>query len=323
MHNFAIKGDVTRNEDIQKILEEFGGVNHHCYSCDCDTNIYYIDPNTRFINFMGTSYMNKDLFMVFSLEEFEQLCKFKRGDKVYINKYSGVYKISGFQWDGFKEDIKFFVLLCEENGCNGGGWYFSDELKPYREEYCEETQSAISTEEIAISSEELEKVVGFSGFAQTIEKPKNNKIIFDTLAPDETELILGEKFELIEVDGVYKVIRKKPKYPTTINEVKDFDAGLPSLEILKNFRLLIKARNAWWKIYREDTGDKGGGNDSDNYWEPPKNSIVYNIVNCDGKIRKQESVGYSHILEFPTIEMRDNFFIYFKDLIYICRFFIY
>lgn len=47
------------------------------------------------------------------------------------------------------------------------------------------------------------------------------KIIWGVDSPDETELVLSDNFEVIQENGVYKVVNKNKRYPKTIDEVDD------------------------------------------------------------------------------------------------------
>ena len=44
---------------------------------------------------------------------------------------------------------------------------------------------------------------------------RNRQIIFSTDAPDKTELVLGDNFEVQIKDNKTYIVRKQPKYPKT------------------------------------------------------------------------------------------------------------
>ena len=55
-------------------------------------------------------------------------------------------------------------------------------------------------------------------------------------------------------------------------------------------------------------------------WEPNKDDIIFGISRIGGLIERFDDVlGNSHILEFPTAEMRDAFKDNFKNEIEICK----
>ena len=137
------------------------------------------------------------------------------------------------------------------------------------------------------------------------------KIIWSVDSPDETELVLGDNFEVIQENGVYKVVNKNKRYPKTIDEVDDIECvERVGLEMLRDFGNLVKARNAYWKIY---------GN-----WKPnwddfsPKFNILVELgeKNCD------TTFAHQSLLVFPTEEIRDLFYNNFKELIEKCKDFI-
>ena len=145
-------------------------------------------------------------------------------------------------------------------------------------------------------------------------KKQERCIIFQSDAPDKTELVLGDEFEVKVEDGKIFVVRKQPSYPKTYEECCKILGLEDSIiegclgyeyKLLNAFQKLLLCRDAYWKI----TGEKNKGN------------IDYVICNIGGKIINTNipNSAYNHILAFPTEEMRDAFYENFKDLIEECK----
>lgn len=107
----------------------------------------------------------------------------------------------------------------------------------------------------------------------------------------------------------------KPQYPKTYVEcakiLERFSAynidGYKN-ELLVKLQELFICRDAYWKI----AGD----------WKPDwldTNTQKYCIYYVGDEIKKQPMLEVHHFLAFPTAEMRDAFFEYFKELIESCK----
>lgn len=172
----------------------------------------------------------------------------------------------------------------------------------------------------------------------------------DKLATEAT--IMGKK--ILPPDGylvgkitrtdngmLVEYVEKKPKYPTTYEECCEVIMGktnfsefslapikysnttkfdnevspdAPHIELFNNLYKLYICRNAYWKIYGEETGLgkpwKPDWNDGDN-----KFVIQY----LDNEVGFWLSRGLNYILAFPTVEMRDAFYENFKKEIEQCK----
>ena len=178
-------------------------------------------------------------------------------------------------------------------------WYFGDEM----------FEDGIYLSEWCCDKNDIQTI--------NITPLKQQKIIWTESAPDITELAIGENFELVTDGGIYKVIKKKPKYPKTYIEcAKILDRFSTTYidgyknALLEKLQELIICRDAYWKIAGEELG-------LGKPWEPDfvqdsvdKYSMLF--ANC---IR----ITNSRILTFPTEEMRDTFYENFKDLIEQCK----
>jgi hypothetical protein len=106
---------------------------------------------------------------------------------------------------------------------------------------------------------------------------------------------------------------KISKYPKTYLECREMlgESAYYGFSIYTTLQNLIICRNAYWKIAGEHMG-------LDKPWEPTTET-VYGISRTANLICQTHRYGNSKILEFPTKEMRDEFYENFKDLIELCK----
>lgn len=140
---------------------------------------------------------------------------------------------------------------------------------------------------------------------------------------DEVEIVLGDKFELVNREGKYYAVKKKDQYPKTFEECCDVlrifytestDVGY-EFKLLRNLRRLLICRDAYWKI----AGKQMGLND---LWKPDwkdnyQKKWTINFYQDEINLTKGPNVHFA--LAFPTQEMRDVFYENFKDLIEKCK----
>ena len=148
---------------------------------------------------------------------------------------------------------------------------------------------------------------------EPMEEKKINQMSLANCDLDEIEIVLGDKFELKIKDGKYYAVRKKPQYPTgyidacgvlgiSVTSQREMDVVVFGDELYALYQLLV-CRNAYWKIAGDWKPD----------WENPvHNKWFYANIN-KGNLRYE-----SHLLVFPTAEIRDAFYENFKDLIEQC-----
>lgn len=149
---------------------------------------------------------------------------------------------------------------------------------------------------------------------ETMEEKKINQMSLANCDLDEVEIVLGDKFKLKIKDGKYYAVRKKPQYPTdyidacsvlgiSVTSQCEMDVVVYGDELYALYQLLV-CRNAYWKIAGDWKPD----------WENPvHNKWFYANIN-KGNLRYE-----SHLLVFPTAEIRDAFYENFKDLIKQCK----
>lgn len=154
-------------------------------------------------------------------------------------------------------------------------------------------------------------------------KEQERRIVFHDDAPDKTELVLGNEFEVKVEDGKTFVVRKDTAYPKTYGECNKilgyihgniffYTGNLESerdeklLNVLGTFRELLICRDAYWKL----AGD----------WKPDHSLTKYIITTTsEGDIFKGVTTMYNYVLAFPSNMMRDAFYTNFKDLIEACK----
>ena len=149
-------------------------------------------------------------------------------------------------------------------------------------------------------------------------KKQERRIIFQSDAPDKTELVLGDDFEIKVENGKTFVVRKEPQYPKTYEECCEVLGKTKAYqsvsgyktEWLEDFQKLLICRDAYWKIEGEQMG-------LGKPWEPDWNNLSTNHEFI--KINKGCFTYLSRVLVFPTKEMRDTFYENFKDLIEACK----
>jgi hypothetical protein len=149
---------------------------------------------------------------------------------------------------------------------------------------------------------------------------------------DRYRIVIDPRFDIEVDEGEYYAVRRKKEYPKTYEEclsVLEIYNGLPDVEIYnakpfecKLFESLIRlkrCRDAYRKIAGEEMG-------LGKPWEPDYDSGVdkFGIVYFDNTIMKTCAIArwerhLNKILEFPTAEMRDEFYENFKKLIEQCK----
>lgn len=123
----------------------------------------------------------------------------------------------------------------------------------------------------------------------------------------------------LQDDGYFSWINKKKEitYPKTYEECSTINGcgnRIP-LKIIGTFTQLINARNAYWRIAgREMNLGESWKPDWTNQ-ELPK----YCIAGIEGKVKTAERYIVHTILAFPTEEMRNTFYEYFKSEIEMCK----
>lgn len=286
MAQLAIKGHKSRGNEVIEILEMLGGKNRYNFKGDED-EWFVLNGN---IQRTDRLFAEKG----FTLEDFLEKYPYKIGDKVLIDDCDSALEVVGMKWD--KDTVKYEVYTNDY-----GYWFSACELQPYKEETMVGKLTCNKTLYLKVSS----------------LKPETGKIVFCAESPHETELVLGDNFEVQVNDGKTYVVKKKKYYPTFKNlgeckEIlgeKDMYQGVSGYKgtLLTNFQRLLIFREAYWKL----AGD----------WEPEFRfgKKKYSIMTKDNKVISATVEETNRILVFPTEEMRDAFYENFKELIEQCK----
>ena len=136
MANLAIKGHATRGKEVIEILEMLGGNRPKPIFDELPTHqIYYIrECDKAIVSATYTTY--KDMFQVYTLEEFLKKYPYKVGDKVTLDNLN--CEVISMSWDDYYNEIDYFV--------KGVDFYkntYVEQLQPYKEQETMEEQIKI------------------------------------------------------------------------------------------------------------------------------------------------------------------------------------
>lgn len=291
MSTLAIEGHTTRGSEVIALLEMLGGKNDYHYVADHPSQYYYI----REVGHISHDFINsRNGFQQFTLEEFEEKFPYKVGDKVNSPCKGCVKTITSMKWDSvlntvsYKLDNKIYTNIDLLKVVN--------DLQPYKE------QETMKNTRVIIND-------------------NGDKVSLVTLTSETTEIEIGDNYEIIQENGKYYAVKKKPKYPKTFIEVLNFWHPDRQIEddyqrcykkdLIEKFQDLLYARDSYWKIAGEEMGlGKPWQPDwKDNYQRK------WSINFYQGEINFTNTTNVHNVLVFPTEEMRDAFYENFKDLI--------
>ena len=285
MAQLVILGHKTRSKEVIEILEMLGGKNSTKLVGSASSCGYYIDSDGNIAyHYYSSSYFNDAI--QFTIEEFFEKFPYKVGDKVHHIIDNENQIITDLVWD--EDEILYKTT-------NNFGYVYVNYLQPHKEETMDRKYDV---EEYLKVWKETEKGL---------------------------EVVVNDRFELKEDNGKFYIIKKQPQYPKTYEEcckvllLKPERAtySVSGLEyerhLIVNLQRLLICRDAYWKIAGEQMG-------LGKPWEPDDCQIVYSIGRDSNRISLcNDMFGGYFILEFPTEEMRDEFYENFKDLIEACK----
>lgn len=173
MSKLAIKGHITRGEEVIEILGMLGGSNAFNHTCDNANALYYIDEIYKNFIICAVAKTGHD-YRIFTLEEFREKFPYKIGDRVRVPEYESEVRISKMYWDG--NEVQYEVVTDEVE------WYSTKELNEFNE-------------------------------PNSNEEKKINQMSLANCDLDEVEIVLGDNFELKIREGKYYAIRKKNSLP--------------------------------------------------------------------------------------------------------------
>lgn len=296
----AIKGHATRGKEVIEILEMFGGVNAHNLYGDENYFYYTIDGDKEIKG--GVYVFGDEELLIFSLEEFLEKYPFKVGDKVIDTEDGCPGIVDEMKWDEDVSDMKYYVRFGFSKNYDFG-WYTNDSIEFYKENKNLEKEQSDHDNSIFIMEHSMWPIVK-DGFL-------------------EYKITDGYEFDRIDNGNIIlKPIKPiKPKYPKTYEECAKVlldrasvrnDLGFKG-ELLVSLQKLLVCRNAYWKIYGDESG-------LGKPWEPEDLRYVYSFFRWDGDITMSNTCyGNNYIFEFPTEEMCNAFYENFKEEIKICK----
>lgn len=298
----AIKGHLSRGDEVIKILEMLGGkISNECEYIDGYDNsyIFFIDTDENF--YIDGLFLcnNEELkkYHIFTLEEFLENFPYKVGDKVQHNGATfrgSVYVIEQMKW----EDNQIKYVICDLYWKNCKSTVASKDLQPYKEETMEERENSV------------------------VVNIENKQLKVNSLRFDKTQLVINDEYELKQERDAYYIVRKKLQYPKTYKESCDI-LGIDTLYndargykdfLMVQFQELIISRDAYWKIIGKQMG-------LDEPWKPDwkDSNFKYCLKKMGDNIEKTSEMTISCILAFPTEEILNIFYNNFKSTIEQCK----
>jgi hypothetical protein len=316
MANLAIKGHATRGKEVIEILEMLGGINELGLEGTEDYTYYYIDDSSN--NIYCVLSVDPNDYNVYTLEEFEKKYPYKVGDEVLVTYFEGVWKIIEILWSESLDIIHYGIsngkskeLVRVEDLKSFNEFRLNDNFKGQNKE--EKTFPPYMDYDVKSNKEQ-----------EDITEPKELLIGFIKDNNGDWVINTHKDYEIKEVDGKFKLVKKQPKYPKTFIEVLNFWHPDRQIEddyqrhykkdLIEKFQDLLYARDAYWKIAGEEMG-------LGKPWKPDWNHNTEKyIISPYQYLYSIDKENYRNtVLAFPTKEMRDAFYNNFKDLIEKCK----
>ena len=303
MAQLVIKGHQTRGKEVIEILKMLGGKTHTTLRGNLTFRAYYIKAD-GFIDYKHHSVFDKDI--MYSLEEFLERFPYKVGDKVWLHyenlNIRTLETIICMHWDNKYNCILYDVATC----CNLKESAFT----PYKEETMEENTDTTLSIDLKLKGEDYsDKRFCYkipNGYE--IDCVKNNEIILKPIK--------------LQYPKTYEECCKRLNILSDGNIVYAGSWAYGGeylekhLDRLRNFQQLLLCRDTYWKV----AGDEMG---LDKLWKPyngQESCKKYVIQTVYGKVTCLDTWCQTrNILEFPTAEIRDNFYENFKELIELCK----
>lgn len=296
MGKLGIRGHFTRGEKVIELLESLGGINENNLIGYNEDVIYVI--NNKRIEIRN----EKEGMIVFTIDEFFEKFPYKVGDKVCYIPLSYNYTIVGMRWSNELNEV--YYKLSDDD--------------------CFELDD-VSVKQLSNCKEERKEIPPYMDYPvrtkETVEIPEKLKPVIDLSQHSKDEYIikLGD-YEIKEVDGILKAVRKKQKYPKTYEECCEvlgitYDLELNTqtvfawnIRLLTYLQQLLICRNAYWKI----ANYKGSEAGTEFCW------LYYNIYDREIKMEKGKP-DCSMFMSFPDEYVADEFVKYFWDLLEKCK----
>jgi hypothetical protein len=289
MAKLAILGHTTRGKEVIEILEMLGGCN--CFNLSGKNGIDIIGYHIGQIipNILPVRWQNKHKYISFTLEEFLEKYPYKVGDKVKVcGDNLGI--IIGMRWES---GYVVYKVKLTKNGYETSKT--SENLQPYKEETMGDRPDLLQQ-----LKEYFENTP-----REVVEKEWHEYDKYNEIGPSVEEYL------------EYVSNIRQPQYPKTYEECAEIllerasvrnDIGYKG-DLLVNLQRLLICRDAYWFIY--------------NNWKPTHKSgcdnTIYTIHRFNEEVIKGATSHRHSLLEFPTEEMRDEFYENFKTLIFACK----
>ena len=296
----AIQGHSTRGKEVISYLKMLGGKNpYNCNGLGTLCAYRIIDGNIQIVTIEDLFKDNE--YTLYSLEGILAKFPYKVGNSARLSRSNIAVLIKEMKW---ANDEIVYKLSCDDSS-----WWSVDNLKPYREETMK---------------------INNVNYCQV---GKITAVCFqDTNYEDKVELQLGNNYEIKEENGKYYAVKKQFKYPKTYEEcykimkihssyelfgqgeINNCTYAQNLLKKINKFQQLLICRDAYWKIAGEQMG-------LGKAWEPDwkDNNDKYFICYLQDALWMSNIKDCNRFLVFPTEEMRDAFYVNFKELIEACK----
>lgn len=280
MANLAIKGHATRGNEVIEILEMLGGKNERRFNGENNCLWHFINKRGEISVFTHVVDLTDNIF--FTLEEFLEKFPYKVGDKVLVLANSNnVFTIKSMTWD--TDQVKYKIKAIDDIE-NEFDW-LADELLYYTEQ----KEEAMKEKRI-----DIPKGYEFAG------------------VDDDRQQVVFTKVEY-HYPQTYNECCKELGHPEVL--LVDRILGYKGI-LLSIFQELLICRDAYWKIAGEQMG-------LGKPWKPDytdKHKYKYSIwIDHDEIMTGGAFTTTQMVFTFPTEEMRDAFYVNFKDLIEGCK----
>ena len=227
--------------------------------------------------------------------------KYKVGDRV---------KVKSLDWYN-KNKNEHGEIIC-------GAQMFVDEMSVH----CGEV---LTIKKIVFDDSYFMKDKGYLWTDEMIEgladEEQDSKLYTEKDWDKEQEIQIADGYEFQDENGntinarKVKIVKKKPKYPTTYEECCEVLNLTPCYNVayeyyrgeeLDALYQLLVCRDAYWKIAG---------------WKPDwkEHEFKYYISTYRCEVDRDKVYHCNNVLAFPTSEMRDTFYENFKDLINDCK----
>lgn len=280
-----LRGDSSRGNEVILLLEALGGVNVYNYNGTFTLGAYTIGNSGYILSNSVSDWMNH----IFTLDEFKSKYRFNVGDVVLFDGDECI--VSEMRWE--ECDVIYTVLHSD------GSTYSHVHDGDLSE--VGDSVSFIKETPIFVNEDNVKSDISRGCY----------DIELDEGYADEVLLSVSNDYKIIERDGSFYVVRRKPSYPTSFRKAlevleyvhDDCEVTGYSRDVLNVLQRLIVCRDAWWKIdgnWKPDWSDNG--------------QIKYSIISQDGKVlTRSELFVRTALFSFRTCEMRDMFIDVFGD----------